>query len=141
MVRIILLKYQMWNSACDTNILTGVVAFPISEFIELLSVDLAYISEDWFFDDSNIMTIARAMPLEQYLYVGCNLGLDSQEVKRITQNHANNINVIPEILFAWRDTRARSNEDEKLGELLKALHDLELNSIVEKINDIYYRRK
>ena len=86
--------------------------------------------------------IARVIPLEQYLYIGCNLGLDSQDIRRIyQQNHANNINVIPEILFAWRDTRARSNEDEKLGELLKALQDLELNSIVDKITDIYYRRK
>ena len=107
-----------------------------------ISMLCTYISEDWFSVDRNIMAIARVIPLEQYLYIGCNLGLDSDEVKRIyQQNHANNINVIPDIMFSWRNTRARSTEDEKLGELLRALQDLELNSIVDKISDIYDQRK
>ena len=88
------------------------------------------------------MMMARLIPVNEYLYIGCNLGLGSQEVKRIyQQNHANNINVIPEILLAWRDKRVRATDGEKLKELITALQNLELNTVADKITDLYNQRK
>ena len=80
--------------------------------------------------------IGRDLPLTEYLFIGCKLGLDAKDVERIyVQHHANNINVMPKILLSWRDTRRQATAEEKLEELLACLFELKLNAAAENLKD------
>ena len=93
---------------------------------------------DWFSDDKNIMKIGRLLDVNQYLHIGCQLGLKKIEVDRIRQEHdGNNINLMPNILFAWRKSISRLTSDQKAKELVQALRELDLHEAADKIEDLF----
>ena len=88
------------------------------------------------------MSIGRSLPMDEYLYIGCSLGLKAQDVELIYKECIGNLrNLMPKILFLWRESSTTVGPYAKVEELISVLRDLGLEANANKVEDMYKQNK